>query len=95
MQEAHSLDTEVILACAMHMLGGAEGLWLFGNGLNTKAVAFSIDDGLKELIQWRFSDQIDHLIMFKPSGEILYMRCTVYWCLRMIAYFNEAYSFFK
>ena len=67
MQEAHGLDTEVILTCAMHMLGGAEGLQLFSNGLNMKAVAFSINDGLKELIQWRFSDWIDRLIAFKPS----------------------------
>ena len=78
MQEAHGLDAEVILAHATHVLGGAEGLWLFGNGLNMKAVAFSIDNGPKELIQWCFSDWIDHLIVFKPSGKILYMRCTVY-----------------
>jgi len=77
------------------MLGGAEGLQLYGNGPNTKAVAFSIDDGPKELIQWRFSDWINRHIVFKPSGQILYMRCTVYWCLRMLAYFNEVYSFFK
>ncbi len=90
MQEMYGLDAEVILACAMHVLGGAEGLWLFGNGLNMKAIAFSIDNGPKELIQWHFSEWIDCLIVFKPSGEILYMRCTVYWCLRMIAYFNKA-----
>ena len=95
MQEAHSLNAEVILAHATHMLSGTEGLQLFSNGLNTKAIAFSINDGPKELIQWRFSDQINCLIAFKPSGEILYMRCTIYWCLRMIAYFNEVYSFFK
>ncbi|ELR22580.1 uncharacterized protein ACA1_348220 [Acanthamoeba castellanii str. Neff] len=39
---------------------------------NSKAVAFSIDNGPKELIQWRFSDQINRLIVFKPSGQILY-----------------------
>jgi len=37
----------------------------------------------------------NRLIAFKPSGEILYTRCTVYWCSRTIAYFNEVYSFFK
>ncbi len=52
--------------------------------VNMKAIAFSIDDGLKELIQWCFSNQINCLIAFKPSGEILY------WCSRTIAY-----SFFK
>ena len=95
MQEMHGLNAEVILACATHVLSSAEGLQLYGNGLNMKAVAFSIDDGPKELIQWRFSDWIDCLIVFKPSGEILYMRCTIYWCLRTITYFNKAYSFFK
>lgn len=95
MQEAHSLNAEVILAHPMQVLGGAEGLWLFGNGLNMKAIAFSIDNGPKELIQWHFSNQIDHLITFKPSGEILYTRCTIYWCLRTITYLNKVYSFFK
>jgi hypothetical protein len=79
----------------MHMLSGAEGLQLYGNGPNMKAIAFSINNGPKELIQWHFSDQIDCLIMFKPSGQILYMRCTIYWCSRTLAYFNEVYSFFK
>lgn len=95
LMEAHGLDAEVILARATHLLGSAEGLRLFGNGPNTKAVAFSIDDGPKELIHWRFSNRIDRLIAFKPSGEILYTRCTIYWCSRTIAYFDEAYSFFK
>jgi hypothetical protein len=95
LMETHGLDAEVILARATHVLGGAEGLRLYGNGPNTKAVAFSIDDGPKELIQWRFSDRINRLIAFKPSGQILYTRCTVYWCSRTLAYFNEAYSFFK
>ncbi len=62
MQEAHSLDAEVILACATHVLSSAEGLQLYGNGLNMKAIAFSIDNSLKELIQWHFSNWIDHLI---------------------------------
>jgi hypothetical protein len=95
LQEAHGLDTEVILACATHMLGGAEGLWLFSNGPNTKAIAFSINNGPKELIHWHFSKQINRLITFKPSGEILYTRCTIYWCSRTITYFNKVYSFFK
>ena len=85
----------MILAHAMHVLGSAEGLWLFSNGPNTKAIAFSINNSPKELIQWRFSDWINHLITFKPSGEILYTRCTIYWCSRTITYFNEVYSFFK
>jgi hypothetical protein len=95
MQETHSLDAEVILACATHMLSGAEGLQLYSNGPNTKAIAFSINNSPKELIQWCFSDRIDHLIVFKPSGQILYTRCTVYWCSRTLTYFNKAYSFFK
>jgi hypothetical protein len=95
MQEAHGLDAEVILACATHVLGGSEGLLLFGDGPNTKAVAFSINDSPKELINWRYSNRIDRLIAFKPSGEILYTRCTIYWCSQTITYFNEAYSFIK
>ncbi len=42
MQEMYGLDAEVILACAMHVLGGAEGLQLYGNRPNMKAVAFSL-----------------------------------------------------
>ncbi len=95
MQEAHGLDAEVILARATHVLGGSEGLVLFGDGPNTKPVAFTIDNGPKELIRWRFNDRIDRLIAFKPSGKILYTRCTVYWCSTMISYFDEAYSFYK
>jgi hypothetical protein len=92
-QEAHGLDAEVILACTTHVLGGTKGLILFGNGLNMKAVAFSINDSPKELIHWRFNKWINRLIALKPSGEILYMRCTIYWCSRMIAYFDKVYSF--
>jgi len=88
-QEAHGLDAE------MHVLGGYEGLVLFGDGLNTKALAFTIDDSPKELICWHFNECIDCLIAFKPSSQILYTRCTVYWCLRTITYFNKAYSFIK
>jgi hypothetical protein len=79
----------------MHVLGGYEGLVLFGDGLNTKALAFTIDDSPKELICWRFNKCIDHLIMFKLSSQILYMRCTIYWCSRTITFFDEAYSFIK
>jgi hypothetical protein len=68
---------------------------LKGDGLNTTPVAFTIDNGPKELIHWHFNDCIDCLIVFKPSGKILYMRCTVYWCLTMISYFDEVYSFYK
>ncbi|ELR21682.1 uncharacterized protein ACA1_231390 [Acanthamoeba castellanii str. Neff] len=39
-----------------------------------KAIAFTINNGPKELIHWRFNEWINHLITFKPSGEILYMR---------------------
>ncbi|ELR14994.1 uncharacterized protein ACA1_211380, partial [Acanthamoeba castellanii str. Neff] len=77
LMEAHGLDAEMILACAMHVLGGYEGLVLFGDGLNTKALAFTIDNGPKELICWRFNECIDHLIAFKLSGQILYMSCVV------------------
>jgi hypothetical protein len=54
MQEVHGLNTEVILAHATHILGGSEGLLLFGNGPNTKAIAFSINNSPKELINWRY-----------------------------------------
>ncbi|ELR14653.1 uncharacterized protein ACA1_066940 [Acanthamoeba castellanii str. Neff] len=59
------------------------------------ALAFTINNGPKVLICWRFNKCINCLIVFKPSGQILYMRCTVYWCLRTITYFDEAYSFIK
>ncbi|ELR23159.1 uncharacterized protein ACA1_342930 [Acanthamoeba castellanii str. Neff] len=47
---------------------------LFSNRPNTKAIAFSINNSPKELIHWHFNKQINHLITFKPSGEILYTR---------------------
>lgn len=95
LQEAHGLEAELILARATHVLSDAKGLRLYGDGPNTKAVAFSIGDSPKELIHWRFNKRIDRLIAFKPSSEIIYTRCTIYWCSRTISYFDEAYSFYK
>ncbi|ELR14804.1 carrier superfamily protein [Acanthamoeba castellanii str. Neff] len=95
LMEVHGLNTEMILACTTHMLGSSEGLILFGDGPNTKALAFTINNSSKELICWHFNKHINRLITFKPSSQILYTRCTIYWCSRTITYFNKAYSFIK
>ncbi|ELR10798.1 uncharacterized protein ACA1_108560 [Acanthamoeba castellanii str. Neff] len=73
LMEVHGLDAEMILACAMHVLGGYKGLILFGDSPNTKALAFTINNSPKELIHWHFNKHINHLITFKPSSQILYM----------------------
>jgi hypothetical protein len=93
-QDTNKLDHEAILARATHLLGGDKLLTLYGEGPNTKAVVYIIGNRPKELIKWVFSDITEGLLAFTPNNEILFTRCTVYHCSRMIVYYDEAYSFY-